>query len=208
MMQILVGRAVNDALPPIAVDGMHRLRYLVFRERLHWDIPVADYRERDRYDECNPIFMLARKDKVVVGCCRLLPTTGDYMLKNTFPQLLGGRQAPMAQDIWEISRFAVTKESRSGFGFSTIPATIIRELVHHALANGIRQYVFVTTTGFERLLMRMGIHLDRFAASMQVGIERSVALWMHIDAITVRACNADVGNDASAIPPAVLEAAA
>lgn len=197
-MQIIVGRADTGTLPAPMIDGMHELRYRVFRERLNWDIPVAGYRERDHYDECSPVFVLAREGRGVVGCCRLLPSTGPYMLKDTFPELLGGASAPVEDDVWEISRFAVAKDARPGFGFSSIPATMIRELVRYALAQGIRSYVFVTTTGFERLLRRMGVHIERFAEPMQIGIERSVALWMHNDAQTVRACRADAGNDAVA----------
>lgn len=206
-MQILIGNAKNGTLPHTAVDGMHKLRYRVFRERLQWDIPTAGYRERDAYDDCNPVFVLARAQRTVVGCCRLLPTTGPYMLQDTFPQLLGSQPAPTDDKVWEISRFAVAKDARPGLGFSTIPATIIRELVRYALGHGIRSYVFVTTTGFERLLRRMGVHIERFAPPMQVGIEKSVALWMHNDLQTIRACGVDADNDAFAALARHAEAA-
>lgn len=193
-MQILLGRAGHGALSPAVMDGMHALRYGVFRERLHWEIPVAEDRERDGFDDCNPVFVLARQSDAVVGCCRLLPTTGPYMLKDTFPQLLGDQPAPAAEDVWEISRFAVAKAARPGFGFSAIPATMIRELVRYALDHRIRRYVFVTTTAFERLLRRLQVHLDRLAPPMQIGVEKSVALCMYIDAATIRAAGADVGT--------------
>ena len=99
----------------------------------------------------------------------------------------GRSEAPVAEDVWEISRFAVEKTARPGFCFSTIPETLIGELVRYALENEIKSYVFVTTTGFERLLKRMGVNIERFADPMQVGIERSVALWMHNDDKTVHA---------------------
>jgi acyl homoserine lactone synthase len=194
-MQILVADPACSPLRPADMEGMHHLRYRVFRERLHWDIPTSCEKERDHYDECRPVYVLARGDREIVGCCRLLRTTGPYMLKDTFPALLGGREPPMADDIWEISRFAVTKDARHGFGFTEIPSAIIRELVRHALRQGINHYVFVTTVAFERLLRRMGIHLERFAEPMQVGIERSVALWMYIDRQTIHATQADCGND-------------
>jgi len=208
MMQILVGRASNAIMPTAVIDGMHALRYQVFRERLQWDIPAADDRERDLFDDYDPVFVLARDVGTVVGCCRLLPTTGPYMLKDTFPQLLGGEAAPVDEAVWEISRFAVEKDARSGFGFTTIPTTIIRELVRFALGNEIMSYVFVTTTAFERLLRRMGVHLERFSSPMQIGIERSVALWMHIDAATIGAMGLGAGNDPIALAePLALEAA-
>lgn len=187
-MDILVGRARQGAFRPQDIRGMHRLRYRVFRERLQWDIPALDGQERDEYDKCNPVFVMARDDGgEVVGCCRLLPTTGPYMLKDTFPALLGGHSSPVAADVWEISRFALDKGARSGFGFSSLPAGMIGETVRYALAQGIKHYVFVTTVAFERMLRRMGVNCERFSAPLQIGIERSVALWMHIDEQTISA---------------------
>lgn len=182
-------------LPSTIADGVHALRYQVFRERLHWEIPVIGEMERDDYDDANPVVVLARDGTSVIGCCRLLPSTGRYMLKDTFPQLLGGKPAPVADDVWEISRFAVAKRKHHGFGFSAVPSLIIREIVRFASAHGIHRYVFVTTVGFERLLRKMGVTIERIAAPQQVGIERSVALLMHIDARTIAATAAtDINN--------------
>lgn len=207
-MQILVGTATSGALPAAALDSMHELRYQVFRERLQWDIPVRSDRERDHYDDCNPTFVLAHQEQKVMGCCRLLPTTGPYMLKDTFPELLGTKEAPQSPDIWEISRFAVAKDARSGFGFSSLPVNLIRKLVLFASVRGIRSYVFVTTTGFERLLNQMGVHIERFAAPQKIGIEKSVALWMHNDMQTLRACGTKSSNDLiKAMRESALEAA-
>lgn len=195
-MQVLIADPRCTPLPPQDLTGMHQLRYAVFRERLNWDIPTQQAQERDSYDNANPVFVLVRGDGGrVVGCCRLLPTEGPYMLKDTFPQLLGDQAAPVAPDVWEISRFAVTKDARAGFGFTRIPAAMIRAAARFALANGIREYVFVTTVAFERLLVRMGVHLERLAPPQQVGIEKSVALRVFMDQQTVLATHADSDND-------------
>lgn len=186
-MSLALEHALSKDLPTAIADGVHALRYHVFRERLHWEIPAIGEMERDDYDDANPVVVLARDGTSVIGCCRLLPCTGRYMLKDTFPELLGGKPAPVADDVWEISRFAVAKEKRHGFGFSTVPSLIIREIVRFAVAHCIRGYVFVTTVGFERLLQKMGVTIERIAAPQQVGIERSVALWMPIDARTIAA---------------------
>ena len=205
-MDILVGRTRQGTFRPRDIRGMHRLRYRVFRERLRWDIPTLDEQERDEYDKCNPVFVMARDDEGdVVGCCRLLPTTGPYMLKDTFPVLLGEQSSPIADDVWEISRFAVDKDARSGFGFSSLPAGMIGELVRYALEIDIKHYVFVTTVAFERMLRRMGVNCERFSAPLQIGIEKSVALWMHIDEQTINAACPDAWN--AALPNALREAA-
>ncbi len=64
--------------------------------------------ERDFYDEMDPVYIVARNhDERNRGMLAASPTTGPYMLKNTFPQLLCGDAAPQDQNIWELSRFAV-----------------------------------------------------------------------------------------------------
>ena len=199
-MNILTGRTRQGAFRPRDIKGMHRLRYRVFRERLHWDIPTLDEQERDEYDKCDPVFVMVRGDEGdVVGCCRLLPTSGPDMLKNTFPVLLGTHSSPVAADIWEISRFAVDKDARSGFGFSSLPAGMIGEVVRYALEQNIKHYVFATTVAFERMLRRMGVNCERFSEPLQIGIEKSVALWMHIDEQTINATNMGAGSSSFAL---------
>lgn len=121
------------------------------------------------------------------------------MLKDIFPVLLGEQSVPVAPDIWEISRFAVDKDARGGFGFSSLPAGMIGEIVRYALTQGIKHYVFVTTVAFERMLRRMGVNCERFSEPRQVGIEKSVALWMHIDEQTTNATCPDFKNDSLCI---------
>lgn len=84
--------------------GMHRLRGRVFKERLDWDVSVRDGLEIDQYDTFKPTYLLALEKSDVVGCVRLLPTTGRNMLADTFPVLLDGNPAPRAARIWESSR--------------------------------------------------------------------------------------------------------
>ena len=67
------------------LDRMYELRHTVFAERLKWTSLNSDRREVDLYDVLNPVYLICR-DPVgeVVGCWRLLPTTGPYMLKDIF----------------------------------------------------------------------------------------------------------------------------
>ena len=194
-MQVFAAYSRHENLNPHDIDSIHRLRYQTFRERLQWDIPTVNEREHDHYDDLHPVFVLVRDEQKVLACCRLLPTTGSYMLRNTFPELLAGQGAPVADDVWEISRFAVTKEARAGLRFTALPAALIRETARFALANGIREYVFVTTVGFERLLVRMGVHLERFGPPLQIGIEKSVAIRVFMDEQTIQATRADTETD-------------
>ncbi len=180
----------------VDLQDLFRLRCQVFRGRLEWDVQTQNGLEKDDYDHCNPVHIIARQaDGEIAGCCRLLPTTGPYMLRDTFPQLLGAHAAPRDAAIMEISRFAVTQAPRHGFGFTDVPRQLIKAIVAYALQNRINHFVFATTVGFERLIRRLGVHCYRLHEPMQVGIEKSVALWFSIDDVTLKA----LGHSAEAL---------
>lgn len=194
-MQAIVATARRGSVNPNHLDAIYHLRCQAFRERLNWEVDVVDGRERDRYDDLHPVHVMVRDAGHVLGCARLLPTTGPYMLKDTFPQLLVGVPAPVSASIWEISRFAVVKQARIGLHFTMLPAALIRQIARFALLNHIHEYVFVTTVAFERLAVRLGVHLERLGPPLQMGIEKSVALRVFMDEQTIRATRADCEVD-------------
>lgn len=179
----------NRSLFPFdQLSAVHKLRYNVFYNRLHWDVSTTGQEEVDEYDELDPVFIAALDNlNKVRACCRIMPTTGSYMLRDIFPSLLGSTAAPDAENIWEISRFAVDKTPTAGVGFSMIPSKMIAHLVRHASLSKIEHYVFATTVGFERLLKCMNVNCERVSTSRQIGKERCVALWLHIDRVTLAA---------------------
>ena len=84
---------------------MFRFRHRVFHERLGWEVESRNGLEMDRFDALDPVYMVSENiRKEIDGSWRLLPTTGPYMLKDTFPQLLRGEAAPRDPAVWEISR--------------------------------------------------------------------------------------------------------
>src|SRR5882757_5318806 len=88
--------------------AMFRLRRRVFKERLDWTVSVSGDLELDVYDALNPTYLVMLSGKrQVVGCVRLLPTTGPNMLADTFPDLLTGLKPPRSSRVLESSRFCV-----------------------------------------------------------------------------------------------------
>jgi acyl homoserine lactone synthase len=167
---------------PEETAAMYRLRHQVFLERLGWQVEATGGLEFDKFDELSPIYMLATDDVTgsVYGCARLLPTTGTYMLKDVFGVLLHGRAAPRGDDIWEFSRFAVAQKHDRLHHCSRASSYMIIEALAFALSNGIRQYVGVTTVGFEKLLKKSGLEVKRFGPPTLVGHERSVGFYIDV----------------------------
>jgi len=161
---------------------MHTLRAKVFRGRLGWEVPVLSGMEIDGYDALEPRYMLMRDGETLRGCWRLLPTEGPYMLKDSFPQLLDGQEAPSDPAIWELSRFALETDGAGGYGFSEMTMESIAAIIRHAHERGLSRYVTVTTTAIERMLRRAGVVTTRIGAPQAVGIETAVALYVEIEA--------------------------
>jgi acyl homoserine lactone synthase len=142
------------------IASMHRLRHRVFKERLQWDVNSRNGMERDVFDLLNPIYLLAVTDSnEVEGAWRLLPTTGPYMLRNIFPELLDGQPVPSDPTIWETSRFAVDSLPVTTAGLRAVNR-ITRELfcglVELSLVFGIREIVTVYDIRIGKLLERIG----------------------------------------------------
>ncbi|RMP60237.1 hypothetical protein ALQ18_02395 [Pseudomonas marginalis pv. marginalis] len=162
-----------------AIISMYKLRADVFKTRKGWAIDTIDGMDIDGYDALDPIYMLIKKtfeDNDVQGCWRLLPTSGPYMLKHTFSELLNGEEAPCSEKIWELSRFAINAVEKRVMSFSDITAEAIKTIIAFGFEQQLDSYVTVTTVGVERMLIRSGIHLQRLGPAQQIGVERAVAL--------------------------------
>lgn len=165
----------------VDLRDIHVLRAKVFRDRMGWDVPVLDGMEIDGYDALEPHYMVIRDDvNRVCGCWRMMPTDGPYMLKDTFPELLHGATAPANENIWELSRFAIETEGDNNFGFAERAMEAMRGIVNFADDHGIEKYVTVTTTAVERLLRHAGVEVSRIGPPLNIGVERAVALEIHL----------------------------
>ena len=186
MKEIIFTQETKNAPVADVVKDIFRLRHETFIDRLEWDITSEDGMERDQFDELAP-FHIAVKNAGggVDGCWRALPTTGDYMLRSVFPELLQGEAVPEGEEIWEISRFAVRKgSSKVAHGYmSEITVDMVRSFHEFAVNMGIKTYVTVTTVACERMLRQLGVELSRLGEgkSMQIGKERSVALRINVN---------------------------
>jgi N-acyl-L-homoserine lactone synthetase len=53
----------NTAQFPKLMEEMFRLRARVFRERTGWNVQVADGKERDKYDDEAPVYVIYADDE-------------------------------------------------------------------------------------------------------------------------------------------------
>ena len=134
---------------------MFQQRYRVFKQRMGWAVTGGEGEERDSFDDFYPIYLLAYDEDDsdrLAGSWRFLPTTGPYMLRDVFPQLLDGAKAPYHPLIWEGSRFAV--EGRGGR--ARVSSELLCAVTETCISFGIRELLTVYDARMERLLPRLG----------------------------------------------------
>ncbi|SFB57356.1 acyl homoserine lactone synthase [Rhizobium sp. NFR07] len=158
---------------------MHRLRAMVFRGRLEWDVTVTESGEFDEYDRFDPTYILAITDDArVVGCARLLPTQGPTMLEGTFSQLLVRGELYASPTMVESSRFCVDTslaEPRGGGRLHLATLTMFAGIIEWSMANGYNEIVTATDLRFERILNRAGWPMKRLGEPTEIGNTVAIA---------------------------------
>lgn len=178
---------------------MHRLRHRVFVERLGWNVRSFAGLEIDAFDMLDATYLLAGRDPLV-GSWRILPTTGPYMLKDVFPELLEGQDPPCDPAVWEMSRFAVDHGPQCEKGLNAVSLTtgeLFCGLVEYALSQGVREVWTVYDVRIARLLDRVGCRPFWRSARRRIGNTIAVAGRFEISErvlAELRATNGVVGS--------------
>lgn len=167
---------------PHLMAAMGRLRHEVFKERLGWEVQSVQGFEFDEFDLPHTVYGAVTDDAgALEGCFRLSPTTGRYMLRDVFPQLLHGAEAPQSDEVVETSRFAVMPSAwrhNAKSALVLITARLLTVQLTYCLENGIRRVLAATDLRFERLLNAAGLQCTRFGPPVRVGVTHAVAGWM------------------------------
>ncbi len=96
----------------LLLEEMFRLRARFFHDRLKWDVRIAEGKERDRYDDEWPVYVIYTDDNgaEVKGSLRLLPTTGPTLAADVFSDTLPDAVHLSSPTIWECSRFCLDEK--------------------------------------------------------------------------------------------------
>jgi acyl-homoserine lactone synthase len=97
------------------LEKVYRFRHRFFVDRLGWEaLRKPDGREIDQFDAVPCIHIVNVEDGEIAGYARLLPSMGPHLLRDVYPEILGGGEGPRAPDIWEWTRFCVSPDRREG----------------------------------------------------------------------------------------------
>ena len=212
---IYVIDALNYQKAPTLLDEMHKLRARVFKDRLDWEVNVENDRERDYFDDLNPVYLLHVDDEGrVLATLRLLPTTGPHMLSDTFPQLMDDEEPVRAATIWESSRFCVDTDLLIGGDGPRGIGRVTGELLCGAYTFGQQVGLTHFTSAFDvimhRVLRRAGARPDLVGEKKMVGKVYALAGLFEISSDTIEDIRARCGVEGPilASPSALREAEA
>lgn len=158
---IYVVDSLNSAEHSDLLDQMHRLRGRVFGGRLGWAVNVVDGRERDLFDNLDPAHVISVDPRGrVVGCMRLLQTTGPHMLSDVFAALLDDEPPLRSATVWEATRFCVDTEALGGGksrnSISYVTSEVMIGAFEYGRAAGVTDAVAVIDPVMDRVMKRSG----------------------------------------------------
>jgi len=156
------------------IDDMFRLRARIFYDRLRWDVQVTDGKERDRYDDEGPVYLIytdkARRE--VKGSLRLLPTTGPTLLADFFSDTRPDALHLTAPTIWECTRFCVDQhilDKGHEHELLVTSTTMISAVGELALEAGIESILSNLDSTMLRLCRRVGCEVEVLGSTHRYG---------------------------------------
>jgi acyl homoserine lactone synthase len=156
------------------MDEMFRLRARVFHDRLGWDVQVVDGKERDKYDDLGPVYIIYADDETqkVKGSLRLLPTTGPTVLADIFSDTAPDAVHLSAPTIWECTRFCLEENISSNRGRREAliaSGVLIAALGDVAIRAGIEAILGNFDSTMLRLYRRIGCEVEVLGSTHRYG---------------------------------------
>lgn len=150
------------------LDQSFRLRKKVFADKLGWKVSVSGQRERDRYDDLNPAYLLwcDEEKERLFGAIRLMPTTGPTLLYDVFRGTFPDACDLVAPGIWEGTRMyidedAIAADMRPDRAF----CLLLLALCEVALDSGIHTMISNYESHMKRVYQKAGAELDELGRS-------------------------------------------
>ena len=160
-------------------DQMYQLRARQFKDRRDWRVDVTNGRERDRFDDLDPLYVcVVGPGQKLLASLRLLPTTGPHMLSDVFPEVMGDSGVVRNPLVIESSRFCVDtvacRKAGPG-GINLVTRQLLVALFQTAKDAGMSHVISVYDVFMERILRRSGCPFERLGPVVQYDGLKTVA---------------------------------
>ena len=171
---VVVVEGYNAHKYPDLIEDMFRMRARIFHERLKWDVQVIDGKERDKYDDEGPVYLIHTDEQArkVKGSLRLLPTTGPTLLAEFFSDTCPDAVHLSSPTIWECTRFCLDDKlldrgmQEERFIASAVLITALGDL---AVRSGIETVIGNFEASMLRLYRRIGCEIEVIGSTSRYG---------------------------------------
>lgn len=138
--------------------SMHKLRWEVFKNELQWSAGLNTIRkmEYDEYDLPNVDYIVRlTPDGDVDATCRLMPTSGPYMIADHYADFIKDIPLPRSKKIWEISRFCASTSARTESN-GRVTGELIAAAIEFGMAHGVQNYIALASDYVLPVVRRLG----------------------------------------------------
>jgi N-acyl-L-homoserine lactone synthetase len=156
----------TEAINPVHVQAMLRLRKRLFVDQCGWMLTTIDDLERDQFDSWYTEHCLLFRGPDLVGGFRAIRTDYPYLTQAVFPQL-AVKRFPNRRTVWEISRFGVLSAAEARTARLNYAL-----MFRFAELRGAEALVAMADLTYERFLQRMDICTRRFGPPQVIGVDR------------------------------------
>jgi len=163
------------------LEQMFHLRAKIFHDRFGWDVVVKDVKERDKYDDENPVYVIYTDEHghKIKGSLRLLPTTGPTLSADFFSDTDPDAAHLIAPKIWECTRLCLDDDAwQKDHAQSLFASTVlIAALGDLALRAGIETILGHFDASMLHLWRRIGFNVEILGSTSRYG--RPAFLGLH-----------------------------
>lgn len=137
---------LNRQLYADTMQELYSFRYTVACGEMGWKLPDAkNEMDIDQFDNDDAIHFIDKNGEgKIIACARLVPTLGPNMLRDIFPEFCESGQPPCSTDIYEFTRYFVTKYGTTQEEFVRSRARILIAIHEYCLANEIKKLSLLT----------------------------------------------------------------
>jgi len=158
----------------------HRLRYRVFVERQGWKLPTYNGLEYDQFDTPAAKYLLwLDEDGLARGVTRLIPTTGAYMVKEVWPDLVDDL-LPETDSIWEATRFGCDRDLEPAVRRRVV-AEMICACQEFGIIHDIRSYLSVMPVRiFRQVIVAAGCPVEFLGPIRKIASHKTGAAYISV----------------------------
>lgn len=163
-----------------ALISHHRLRHRLFVERLGWNLPTHNGLEYDQFDTPAAKYLLwLDEGGAARGVTRLIPTTGAYMVKEVWPDLVDDL-LPASGSIWEATRFGCDRDLEPALRRRVV-AELICACQEYGVRHDIQRYLSVMPVRiFRQVIAAAGCPVELLGPIRMLGNHKTAAAYISV----------------------------